>query len=274
MLVTFVGCSGVGKNTIIKDLIAAKGEKYDLLPSVTTREPREGETNGNPYYFVSREEFEKKIADGEMYEYEFVHTNYYGGSRKVLNEKKATGKTLITDIDILGTATLKKKLADEIRVMSVFLYVDSAEELFRRLHGRGDEEEDIAVRAKRFEMEMGLSGNSDYMVNNISREDTGKIIDALIQAENAGRTYALACALPTEEEISKAEEAIRGGETPAPAQMVFSGSEILIAEGADRYAAAVRLGAFIQKKFSTLPDETAVPNEKDDQKWRALLSAK
>lgn len=257
MLVTFVGCAGAGKNTIIRDMIDAHPERYDLLPTLTTRDMRPGEKQGDPYYFVTREEFEKQIADGMIYEHEFVHKDIYGGSRLVLAEKRKSGKTLLKDIDILGSATYKKTLSGEMRILSVFLYV-SVEELLSRLRERGDKPEDIEVRSKRFDMEIGLSGTSDYMVHNISREGTAQIIDRLIRAELNNEVYAPAqtCALPTEEEIEQAARKIRSGETPEPVRMIFNGRDIFILDGADRYEAARREGAFIQKKFDTLPDET------------------
>ena len=73
MLFTFVGCSGVGKNTIIGDLLKKHEDTYDLLPTVTTRDMRPGESQGNPYLFVKMDEFKKMIEDGEMYEYEWIH---------------------------------------------------------------------------------------------------------------------------------------------------------------------------------------------------------
>ena len=257
MLVTFVGCAGAGKNTIIRDMIDTHPERYDLLPTLTTREKRPGETDGNPYYFVTREEFEKQIADGMIYEHEFVHKDIYGGSRLVLAEKRKSGKTLLKDIDILGSATYKKTLSGEMRILSVFLYV-SEEELLARLRERGDKSEDIEMRAKRFEMEIGLSGTSDYLVHNISREATGQMIDRLILAELNHEEYAPAagCARPTEEDIILAAQKIRAGEAPKPVRLGFNGKDIFILEGADRYEAARRENAFVQKVFDSLPDET------------------
>ena len=259
MLVTFVGCAGAGKNTIIRDMIDAHPERYDLLPTLTTRDMRPGEKQGDPYYFVTREEFEKQIADGMIYEHEFVHKDIYGGSRLVLAEKRKSGKTLLKDIDILGSATYKKTLSGEMRILSVFLYV-SVEELLSRLRERGDKPEDIEVRSKRFDMEIGLSGTSDYMVHNISREATGQMIHRLILAELQNEAYvpAARCARPTEDEIARAAERIRLGEAPKPVRLGFNGKDIFILEGADRYEAARREGAFIQKVFDSLPDETIV----------------
>ena len=258
MLFAFVGCAGVGKNTIIRDLLDAHRDEYDLLPTLTTRAMRPGESEGNPYCFVSEEEFKRQLDEGLIYEHQFIHKSYYGGSRLILEKKLQEGKALLKDIDILGANNLKTILKDTLPVRSIFLYVDSFDVLLSRLRGRGDAETDIQLRAKRFEMEMELSKTSDYMVNNLDREATGRSIDALIRAERAGEGFARAasCAEPTEEAVNQAAARIRAGETLEPVLLTFNGTELLITDGAERYLAAEREGAFVQKKITGLPDET------------------
>lgn len=273
MLVTFVGCSGAGKNTIITDLLGEYPEEYGLLPTLTTRAIRPGESEGNPYYFVSKEEFLRQIDEGTIYEYQQIHEGeYYGGSRKVLAKALATGKTLLKDIDILGSATYKEKLSDQFKVLSLFLYVDE-EELIRRLHARGDKEESIQARVSRFPLEISLSGTSDYMVNNLSREATGAIARALLTAEKKEIRYTLAadCPLPTAQEVEKAMAQARSETGLAPVEMGFNGRQILIVEGAERYAAALKSGAFVQKKFSSLPDEGLKANQAAQAAWMEMI---
>ena len=102
MLFAFVGCAGVGKNTIIRDLLDEHRDEYDLLPTLTTRAMRPGESEGNPYCFVSEEEFKRQLDEGLIYEHQFIHKSYYGGSRLILEKKLQEGKALLKDIDILG----------------------------------------------------------------------------------------------------------------------------------------------------------------------------
>ena len=85
MLVIFSGGSGVGKNTVISELI--KTGDFALLPTYTTREKRPNETEGDPYCFLSEEEFKNKIAENELYEYQNVHGHYYGTSKLLLKKK-------------------------------------------------------------------------------------------------------------------------------------------------------------------------------------------
>ena len=102
MLFAFVGCAGVGKNTIIRDLLDAHRDEYDLLPTLTTRAMRPGESEGNPYCFVSEEEFKRQLDEGLIYEHQFIHKSYYGGSRLILEKKLQEGKALLKRWGIEG----------------------------------------------------------------------------------------------------------------------------------------------------------------------------
>ncbi len=271
MLVAFVGCAGVGKNTIINDLLERYPDEYDILQTLTTRGMRDNESQGNPYYFVSPEEFQAQIDDGRIYEYERIHNHMYGGSREVLAKKRAEGKTLIKDIDILGANKLKQSLKDDIRVLSVFLYVDNKEELLNRLRHRGDAEEDIELRSRRFDMEMALSISADYLINNNDRELSGKTIDAIIRAENSGAIYmpAEGCQIPSKEAVDALAAEAQSGASLARVEVGFTGSELVILEGADRYLAAVRTGAFVQKRIVNLKQAVKAANA-DSEAWQSL----
>ena len=264
MLFTFVGCSGVGKNTIIKDLLEKRPEVYDLLPTVTTRGMRPGESQGNPYKFVdTKEEFLQMIESGEIYEHQEIHGDYYGGSWKLLNAKIEEKKILLKDIDVLGSNTLKGIFADSFPVISLFMYVDDVEILIDRLRKRGEQEDRIAVRRKRFDMEMSLSNTGDYLINNIVREDTAKLIDEIIRAETNRVIYKTAkSADPIDESLVEmlTREAAAGANL-ARVEMGFNGKEILILDGAERYIAAKRCGAFIQKHFLHAYDDSLEANE-------------
>lgn len=131
MLVVLSGVSGAGKDTIKKALIA-RMDNVESLPSYTDRLPREGEKNGEVYNFVSKEEFENMIANNEFYEYNVHHEHYYGTSRKLMNEKIKSGKVIVKDIDVNGTANLIKLLGNDTRVVTIFLKVPK-EVLAKRL---------------------------------------------------------------------------------------------------------------------------------------------
>lgn len=250
MLFTFVGCSGVGKNTIIKDLLEKRPEVYDLLPTVTTRGMRPGESQGNPYKFLdTKDEFLGMIESGEIYEHQEIHGDLYGGSWKLLNAKLDEKKILLKDIDVLGSNTLKGIFKESFPVISLFMYVDDVEILIDRLRNRGEAEERIAVRRKRFDMEMSLSNTGDYLINNIVREDTAALVDEIIRCETEKIPYRLSKSVDSvdDELVEMLTKEAAAGASLARVELGFNGKEILILDGAERYIAAKRTGAFVQK---------------------------
>ena len=149
MLVILSGVSGAGKDTIKKELIK-RMDNVISLPSFTSRQPRQGEEEGVQYHFITREEFLEKINNNEFYEYDLHHNNYYGTSRKLMNEKIESGKIIVKDIEVNGTENLIKILEKETKVVPIFLRVER-EELKRRLITRGDSltDEEIELRLGR-----------------------------------------------------------------------------------------------------------------------------
>ena len=108
MLVILSGVAGAGKDTIRKELIN-RIEVASSIPSYTTREPRADDIPGVTYHFITKEEFEQKIEEGEFYEYDIHHDNYYGTSKKILNESAKNG-LVIKDIDVNRNGNLKKHI--------------------------------------------------------------------------------------------------------------------------------------------------------------------
>ena len=182
MLVILSGCAAVGKNTVINTLLEEKDSQFGFMPTYTTRAPRKGEVEGYPYHFLSAEQFEKKIQSGELFEHEFIHTSYYGSSRKLLAEALSSGKTIIKDIDVKGAVNLSKILKGEIKVVTVFLYIGK-DELEKRLNGRGDSQEQIRIRMGRYEEEMSYFDTFDYQIENIHLEDTVVKIKEIVNNE-------------------------------------------------------------------------------------------
>ncbi|MBR3848685.1 MAG: guanylate kinase [Oscillospiraceae bacterium] len=179
MLIIMSGSAGVGKNTIINELLK-EYNNLTLMPTVSTRAMRPGEEQGRPYIFVTREEFDAMVSRGEMLETCPIHGNMYGSSRKILEEKTAEGKVLIKDIDVEGTLNLKKLLSD---VVAIYLKPKSKEVLRERLIGRG--EKDIDLRLKRYEYEEEMSKHYDYVLVNDKIEDTLEVLREILAKETA-----------------------------------------------------------------------------------------
>lgn len=181
MLVILSGVSGAGKDTIKKEIIK-RMDNVITLPSFTSRGPREGEEEGVQYHFITREQFEEKIKNNEFYEYDLHHDNYYGTSRKLLNEKIESGKVIIKDIEVNGTENLINLLKNDTKLVPIFLKVEE-QELRRRLEERGDSEEDIKLRLGRLEYEESKIGLYNYVIKNDDLEKTVQIIMAIIENE-------------------------------------------------------------------------------------------
>lgn len=181
MLVVLSGVAGAGKDTIKKEIMK-RMENVKTIPSFTTRDPRPGDIVGETYIFITKEEFEEKIRNGEMYEYDIHHNNYYGTSKKLLNEK-AKDYIVIKDIDVNGTQSLKETLKD-IKIVTIFLRVPK-EELRDRLEHREDKlsEGEIILRLNRFDYEESKIGIYDYVLKNQDLEKSLNIIQTIIEQE-------------------------------------------------------------------------------------------
>ncbi len=183
MLVLLSGVSGAGKDTIKNELIN-RMQNVVSLPSFTSRKPRNFEREGVQYHFVTKEEFKEKIKNNEFYEYDIHHENYYGTSRKLLNEKIKSGKIIVKDIEVNGTENLIKILKNETKLVTIFLKVNK-EELKHRLINRGDDltEAEMELRLSRLEYEESKIGLYDYVIKNDELEKTVQIIMTIINNE-------------------------------------------------------------------------------------------
>ena len=167
MLVLLSGVSGAGKDTIKKELIK-RIKNVESLPSYTNRNPRSNDIPGVTYNFVTTEEFERMIKDGELYEYSEHHGHYYGTSKKLLNEKISKGKIIVKDIEVNGVENLLKLLKDDVEIVTIFLKVPK-EELRKRLEEREDNQsaEEIELRLNRLEYEESKIGMYDLSLIHI-----------------------------------------------------------------------------------------------------------
>lgn len=168
------GPAGSGKNTVAEKLLSEFSNAQRVV-TTTSRLPREGEKNGIDYHFISSEEFEKGIENGDFYEYAKVHGRYYGTSKKSVLKAFEQGKDLVLIIDVQGAQTWKK-IGEENPdigrlVKSVFISVDSMDELRKRMEFRGSESvEEMETRLKTAEKEMQCSHMFDETIHSKTRE--------------------------------------------------------------------------------------------------------
>ncbi len=183
MLVILSGVSGSGKDTIKKELIK-RMNNVESLPSYTSREKRPGEEDGKTYCYVTKTQFEEMIKNGDFYEYDIHHDNYYGTSRKLLNEKIKNGKIIVKDIDVNGTEHLKELLGKDTKIVTIFLRVPK-EVLKKRLKEREEKPspQEIILRLNRFDYEESKLSLYDYVIKNNDLEKTVQIIMTIIKNE-------------------------------------------------------------------------------------------
>ncbi len=169
------GPSGAGKSSLINEMLKVIPNTYFSI-STTTRAMREGEKDGREYFFISKEEFEKEIKEGEFLEWAEVHGNYYGTSLKPVRKALEEGKLVVFDIDVQGHKIVKKKFKDILT--SVFLTTPSLKVLKERLLKRGtDSKEIIQNRIKNALIEIEEIKEYDFLIiNDIFEEALKELI--------------------------------------------------------------------------------------------------
>ena len=167
------GSSGVGKGTLLKELLSKRPD-LKLSVSATTRKPRPGEVDGVNYFFMSKEQFEADVKNGDFLEWAEFNGNYYGTKGEYVSRTLAKGKNLILEIETKGALQAKQKLSDAILI---FILPPSLEELEHRLRGRNTEDEEtIQGRLHEAFREIECSKNYDYRIVN---DDLDKALSEL-----------------------------------------------------------------------------------------------
>ncbi len=178
-IIILSGPSGVGKGTIVKELLR-RFPNLTLSVSATTRAPREGERDGREYYFITKDDFEGRIARGEMLEHARYVDNYYGTPADAVNKQLSQGKGVILEIEVQGAKQVMSQVED---VVSIFILPPDRQALIDRLHGRGTEAEDVIQ--KRVAMALSELDTADkyrYQVVNDDLDDAiADVIDILTQ---------------------------------------------------------------------------------------------
>jgi guanylate kinase len=176
--------SGTGKDSVINAL-KEQGADFYVVASVTTRSPRPGESEGNPYHFISEERFKQLIDEDELLEYANVHGNWYGQPRKAIRENLKAGRDVLLKIDVQGAATVRSKVPQAI---FIFLVPGSLDELAERLTQRDTETpEERARRLADARKEIEQRYRYDYLVVNRQNhlQEAVEQLRAIMLAEHA-----------------------------------------------------------------------------------------
>lgn len=182
-MVVISGPSGVGKGTVRKALFSMPNHNLVYSVSMTTRQMRPGEKEGVDYYFVSREEFEKRIEEGKFLEHAEFVGNYYGTPLDKVNERLEAGNEVVLEIEVEGALQVKRKVPD---CVMIFIVPPGKQALYDRLRKRGTESEEIIeARIEKANREFKLAKYYDYIVVNDEVNNAADRIMAIIRAEHA-----------------------------------------------------------------------------------------
>ena len=164
VLFVFSGPSGVGKGTLKAKLFEDFADRIAFSVSATTRGPREGEVDGKDYFFISRQEFERRVKNNEFLEHAEFAGNCYGTPRAYVEKLLDSGMNVVLEIDVQGALQVMKSMPE---CVSVFILPPSFEELEHRLRGRGTEtEEKVRERLETAKRELPYAPQYDYQIVN------------------------------------------------------------------------------------------------------------
>jgi len=182
-LFVLAGPSGVGKGTIVRELVSRDPEGLSLSVSVTTRAPRPGEVDGVDYFFVDDDAFDRMIRAGELLEWAEIVGHRSGTPRGFVEDRMAVGRDVVLEIDVVGASQVRERVPG-----SVLIFIDppSMEELERRLRGRGTETEArIRLRLETADWELEQREWFDHVIVNDDLERASSQVAAIIDASRS-----------------------------------------------------------------------------------------
>ena len=236
MFVILTGSSGVGKNTIIKELLK-NNNNIVMMPTFTTRDKRPGEVEGYPYFYISKEEFQTKIKNNEFIEYEHIHNNFYGSSFQVFDEYIKKGKTIIKDIGVEGAQNLCVKLADKTAIVKIFLTTKHKKDLKNRLKGR--EETQIKLRLKRYKYEQKQKNKFDFIIYNQSLNTTLENINNILLVKPEEYISCKKVSKINPYYVKYYTNKLLCGKTLKPVKITVKNNKIYIVKGLEKFVAGI-----------------------------------
>ena len=248
MILVLSGSSSCGKNTIIKELMNLDGElKY--INTFTSRDKRAGETDGNPYFFISKAEFQEKIKNGDFFEHELIHNNFYGVEKNLCKDLLKENKHLLKDMGVIGTFNLKEQLKDCF-VETVYFYVPK-HELKKRLKKRGDSKQQIKLRLKRFKFEKANMKKYNFVINNKNKQDTIKILQKILQNNSNSKYF-----IKTTKKLNKVDfkklqiycDNMINNKEYNPIKLYFNGEDFFVKRNFEKYLASLISGKNLAKR--------------------------
>ncbi|MCA9969813.1 MAG: guanylate kinase [Anaerolineales bacterium] len=184
LLIVISGPSGVGKDTIARQLIDRRPDSFYFVVTATTRPPRAGEVHGRDYFFLSTDEFAHMIEENELLEYAVVYNDYKGVPKQQIREALASGRDVVMRVDVQGAATIRKLVPNAI---FIFLIAESEEAMVKRLRERKSETaEGLQLRIATARQELKRVNEFDYLVINPDCGQ-GEAVDDILSIMQAER---------------------------------------------------------------------------------------
>jgi guanylate kinase len=180
-VVVISGPSGAGKSSFVKALLGGNGGDLIYSVSATTRPKRAHEVEGKDYFFLTRDEFQRRVDGGDFVEHAQVHGEMYGTLRSQIERVLESGRNVLLDVDVQGGQSVRRVYRDAVLI---FVLPPSLEDLEERLRARGTDREDkIQVRLENAQREIALMREYDYAVVNDDLETATRKVLAIIEAE-------------------------------------------------------------------------------------------
>ena len=175
------GPAGVGKTTICERLLEEFGDELSRVVTTTTRSPRSGEVDGKDYYFTEIDDFKNLARENAFLEYEMIHGNYYGTSKKAVFDKMEESKNILINIDVRGAKSLRKEMnvqiASDIKVVSIFLKPNNLYVLKERLLKRGsDSKDNIEKRLETAKEELEFAKEFDHQLISTEKDSDYSLV--------------------------------------------------------------------------------------------------
>lgn len=168
-------------------MLMEEDEALSLSVSCTTRAPREGEEDGVAYFFISKEEFQRRIDEGDFLEWDEHFGNYYGTPKSFVMQQLET-KSVILEIEVKGALQVKEALKGECEPVLIMVTPPDEEALFERLaHRASESKEQLALRIERAKYELSFSNVYDYTVVNDDLGEAKKTLQQIIETEKSKR---------------------------------------------------------------------------------------
>jgi len=272
ILVFVSGSSGAGKNSVINGVIDKNPRKCKFLVSNTTREKRASDKKKGQYHFISKEQFEEKIAAGEILEYDEYNGNYYGLGIDEVETSVMTGRVCFKDLTVKGVLNSKEILSDKHKQVNVFV-TERKKVLRERLIYRGEKKENIKNRLKLYSVEQKMSRHYDYVIYNTILKDSIDQLESVVNTEydNLPILTNVSTQRINAKRIEKVAQKLMSGKVLKPIKVMQHDGRIYITEGVNTYLAGLQAGILVTKQFENKPEK--LNKEINQDEWLKIVES-